>query len=68
MLLKEMLHDIKLGRLLLAIALTVLFADTMPHPRLSAGLLESSVVQAQKAFGELPAPARLLLANAQRSQ
>lgn len=36
------LKEIKIGRLLLALAVTVLIADTAPHPKLSSGLLESS--------------------------
>ena len=36
------LKDIKVGRLLFAIAVTVFIADTAPHPNLSSGLLESS--------------------------
>ena len=38
----QVLKDIKLGRLALAIAVTVLIADTAPHPNLSAGFLENS--------------------------
>ncbi|RZM75047.1 hypothetical protein [Leptolyngbya iicbica] len=36
------LQNIKIGRLMLAISVTVLIADTAPHPSLSTGLLESS--------------------------
>ena len=36
------LQHIKVGRLMFAIAVTVLIADTAPHPGLSAGLLETS--------------------------
>ena len=39
----QILKEIKLGRLVLASAVTVLVADTMPLPILSAGLLESSL-------------------------
>ncbi len=38
----SILKEIKPSRLLLSIAVTVLIADTAPHPNLSAGLLESS--------------------------
>jgi len=38
----SVLQHVKIGRLMLAIAVTVLIADTAPHPSLSAGLLESS--------------------------
>jgi len=38
----QVLKAIKLGRLALAIAITVLIADTAPHPNLSAGILERS--------------------------
>ena len=36
------IQHIKVGRLMFAIAVTVLIADTAPHPGLSAGLLETS--------------------------
>ncbi|MEM6836699.1 MAG: hypothetical protein AAF609_07565 [Cyanobacteria bacterium P01_C01_bin.120] len=35
----QILQEIRISRLGLAIAMTVLIADTMPHPSLSAGLL-----------------------------
>ena len=38
----SVLQHVKIGRLMLAIAVTVLIADTAPHPSLSAGLLEST--------------------------
>jgi len=38
----QVIQDIKLGRLAFAVLITVLIADTAPHPSLSAGLLESS--------------------------
>ncbi|MGD1944383.1 MAG: hypothetical protein ACFB0G_24060 [Leptolyngbyaceae cyanobacterium] len=41
----QILKEIKLGRLVLAIAVTVLVSDTVPHPNLSAGLLENSLGQ-----------------------
>ncbi len=46
----QVLKEIKLGRLVLAIVITVLIADTVPHPNLSAGLLANSL-------GHLPAEA-----------
>ena len=46
----QVLKEIKLGRLVLAIVITVLIADTVPHPNLSAGLLANSL-------GQLPAEA-----------
>ncbi|NEQ45007.1 MAG: hypothetical protein F6K00_16170 [Leptolyngbya sp. SIOISBB] len=36
------LKEIKIGRLMFAIAVTVFIADTAPHPNLSSGLLASS--------------------------
>ncbi|MEM6716304.1 MAG: hypothetical protein AAF827_21160 [Cyanobacteria bacterium P01_D01_bin.6] len=36
------LKEIKVGRLMLAIGITVFIADTAPHPNLSSGLLEKS--------------------------
>jgi hypothetical protein len=38
----SVLQHVKIGRLMLAISVTVLIADTAPHPSLSAGLLEST--------------------------
>jgi hypothetical protein len=38
----QVIKEIKLGRLAFAVLITVLIADTAPHPSLSAGLLESS--------------------------
>ncbi|MEM8809006.1 MAG: hypothetical protein AAGF01_23550 [Cyanobacteria bacterium P01_G01_bin.38] len=38
----QILKEIKLSRLVLAIAITLLIADTVPHPSLSDGLLENS--------------------------
>ncbi|MGF1457576.1 MAG: hypothetical protein ACFBSG_00970 [Leptolyngbyaceae cyanobacterium] len=36
------LKEVKIGRLMLAIAITVFVADTAPHPQLSDGLLENT--------------------------
>lgn len=36
------LKEIKISRLMFAVVVTMLIADTAPHPNLSAGLLESS--------------------------
>ncbi len=38
----RLLKAIKLSRLVLAVAITLLMADTVPHPSLSNGLLENS--------------------------
>ncbi|MEM1310928.1 MAG: hypothetical protein AAGF98_15795 [Cyanobacteria bacterium P01_H01_bin.153] len=38
----KILQDIKIGRLVIAIVITVLIADTVPHPNLSAGLLDAA--------------------------
>lgn len=36
------------SRLLLALAITFLIADTYPHPNLSPGLIETVVIQLQQ--------------------
>lgn len=38
----QVLKDIKLGRLAFSVLITMLIADTAPHPNLSAGFLENS--------------------------
>ncbi|NEQ47189.1 MAG: hypothetical protein F6K00_28065 [Leptolyngbya sp. SIOISBB] len=38
----QILKEIKLSRLVLAIAITLFMADTVPHPNLSDGLLKNS--------------------------
>lgn len=38
----QVLKEIKLGRLAFAVLITMLIADTAPHPNLSAGFLENS--------------------------
>ncbi len=38
----RLLKAIKLSHLVLAVAITLLMADTVPHPSLSDGLLENS--------------------------
>ncbi|MEO0491549.1 MAG: hypothetical protein AAF215_22085 [Cyanobacteria bacterium P01_A01_bin.123] len=39
----QILKEIKLSRLVLAVVITLLIADTVPHPSLSDGLLEDSL-------------------------
>lgn len=39
----QALKEIKMGRLVLAVVVTLLVADTVPHPRLSAGVIENSL-------------------------
>lgn len=46
----SVLKEIKIGRLVLAIAVTVFIADTAPHPKLSSGLLESSWSRVEASF------------------
>ncbi|MDB9528882.1 hypothetical protein PN498_23010 [Oscillatoria sp. CS-180] len=46
----QILKEVKIGRLVLALVVTLLLADTMPHPSLSAGLLESSFGWAQSSL------------------
>ncbi|HEY9886942.1 MAG TPA: hypothetical protein V6D02_00975 [Candidatus Obscuribacterales bacterium] len=36
-------QEIKVSRLVLAVAVTLLVADTIPHPNLAAGVVESSL-------------------------
>ena len=43
----QILKEIKLSRLVLAIAITLFIADTMPHPSLSGGFLENSLALIQ---------------------
>jgi hypothetical protein len=43
----QIVKEIRVGRLLLALGITLLIADTIPHPSLSAGLLESSLYRVQ---------------------
>lgn len=38
----QVLKEIKIGRLVLAFVVTLLIADSVPHPSLSSGLIESS--------------------------
>lgn len=63
LLLQDMLQDIKLGRLVMAIAVTVLIADTLPHPNLSTGLLESSVTHIRSLVAEMQNQSRTMVAN-----
>ena len=42
--------EIKIGRLLLAMTVTLLIADTIPHPNLSPGLLEGSLQRVQQSL------------------
>jgi hypothetical protein len=39
----QIAREIKVNRLLWAIGLTVLMADTVPHPSLSPGVVESAI-------------------------
>lgn len=66
--LKAMLCEIKVGRLVLAIAVTVLVADTVPHPHLSTGFLATSIAQAQKALADMPDLPRVLVAESSATQ
>lgn len=43
-----LIQSIHLNRLLLALFLTFLIADTYPHPHLSPGLLETALEQLQQ--------------------
>jgi hypothetical protein len=43
----QIIKEIKIERLLLALGTTLLVADTVPHPHLSAGLVEHSLYQVQ---------------------
>jgi hypothetical protein len=44
----QVLQEIKWSRLVFIVVATVLIADTMPHPNLSPGLLESSLTWMQQ--------------------
>ena len=50
----QVIKEIRIGRLLLALGITLLIADTIPHPNLSAGLVESSlnILQSEMAEAE----------------
>jgi len=39
----QIIQDIKIERLVLALGITLLMADTVPHPNLSAGLVEHTL-------------------------
>jgi len=39
----QIAREIKLNRLLWAVGLTILMADTVPHPSLSPGVVESVI-------------------------
>ena len=41
----QIIKEIRIGRLLLALGITLLLADTVPHPNLSAGLVEHSFTE-----------------------
>jgi len=43
----QIIQDIKVGRLVLALGITLLIADTAPHPNLSAGLVEQALNRVQ---------------------
>ena len=44
------IQEIKIERLLLALGITLLIADTIPHPHLSAGLFEHTLRRVQAGF------------------
>ncbi len=43
----QIIKDIKIERLLLALGITLFIADTVPHPNFSAGLVEHTLHQVQ---------------------
>jgi hypothetical protein len=43
----QIIQEIKIERLLLALGITLLIADTVPHPNLSAGLVEYTLYRVQ---------------------
>lgn len=43
----QIIQDIKIERLVLALGITLLIADTAPHPNLSAGLVEQALNRVQ---------------------
>jgi hypothetical protein len=45
--------NIRINRLILAVAATVLLADTYPHPSLSAGLVETLGTRLQVALTQI---------------
>jgi hypothetical protein len=49
----QIIKDIKIERLLLALGITLLIADTVPHPHLSAGFVEHSLRRVQAGLSEL---------------
>lgn len=46
----QILKEVRIGRLVFAVFVTLLIADTVPHPGLSAGLVESSLNRMQAEF------------------
>jgi len=46
----QIIQEIKIERLVLALGITLLIADTVPHPNLSAGLLEHALHRVQAGF------------------
>jgi hypothetical protein len=44
----KLLRSIHVNRLIIAVAFTVLVADTVPHPSLGPGLIESEIGQLQQ--------------------
>lgn len=43
----QIIQDIKIERLVLALGITLLIADTAPYPNLSAGLVEQALNRVQ---------------------
>jgi len=43
----QVIQEIRVSRLILALGTTLLIADTIPHPNLSAGLVENSLNRLQ---------------------
>jgi hypothetical protein len=48
----QIIQEIKIERLLLALGITLLIADTVPHPNLSAGLVEHTLHRVQAGLME----------------
>jgi type IV secretory pathway VirB2 component (pilin) len=59
------LHEIKLQRVVLAIVLVFIVADTSPHPSLSPGLIEHTLNKLQSVFEAPTATLGLTVGNRQ---
>jgi hypothetical protein len=53
----QIIQDIKIERLVLALGVTLLVADTVPHPHLSPGLVEHGLRRVQAGLIQESAPA-----------